>query len=89
MVSLLKNVFISERMGDWNGQLKCIELMIPFFQAAGYFKYAKSTGLYVQDLKETIDPVECEKFTQKDFLLFEEPICFLRAFFLIELSSRL
>lgn len=55
-------------MGDWELQLKCIELMILFFHAAGHFNYAKSVRLYVQDmreLEEIMDPVEYEKFTKK------------------------
>lgn len=70
MVSLLKSFIASERMGSWNAQLKCIELMIPFFHAAGHFNYAKSARLYVQDmndLKEKMDPFEYEKFTEKGY----------------------
>lgn len=57
-------------MGDWESHLNCIELMIPFFHAAGHLNYAKSTRLYLQDmksLKETMDPVEFKKFTEKGF----------------------
>lgn len=44
--------------------------MIPFFHAAGCFNYAKSTRLYLQDmrqLKETMDPTEYAKFTEVGF----------------------
>lgn len=57
-------------MGDWESQLKCIELMIPFFHAAGHFNYAKSARLNVQDmhgLKEKMDPDEYNKFTKKAY----------------------
>lgn len=41
-------------MGNWNLHLEYIELMLPFFHAAGHFNYA-------------IDPIECENFTKKEF----------------------
>lgn len=70
MVSLLKSFLAAERMGDWESHLKCIELMIPFFHAAGHFNYGKSARLYLQDmknLKKTMDPNEYKKFTKEGF----------------------
>lgn len=39
-------------MGDWESHLDCIELIIPFFHAAGHFNYAKSARLYLQDMRK-------------------------------------
>lgn len=67
MVSLIKQFLAAERMGDWESHLQCIELMLPFFHAAGHFNYAKSARLYLQDmrgLKEKMDPTEYKKFTE-------------------------
>lgn len=70
MVSLLKKFLAAERMGDWKSHLRCVELMIPFFHAAGHFNYAKSARLYLQDMNDlnnTMDPAEYEKFTEAGF----------------------
>ncbi|XP_052758830.1 uncharacterized protein LOC128202453 [Galleria mellonella] len=70
MVSLLKKFLAAERMGDWEAHLNCIELMIPFFHAAGHFNYAKSARLYLQKmrlLKLIMDPREFKKFTKEGF----------------------
>lgn len=70
MISLLKSFLASKRIGNWIAQLKCIELMIPFFYAAGHFNYAKSARLYMQDMndvKEKMDPFKYENSTEKGF----------------------
>lgn len=70
LVSLMKQFLAAEKMGDWESHLQCIELMLPFFHAAGHFNYAKSARLYLQDmrsLKEKMDPVEYKKFTDDRF----------------------
>lgn len=51
MVSLMKQFLAAERMGDWESHLQSIELMLPFFHAAGHFNYAKSARLYLQDMR--------------------------------------
>lgn len=50
LVTLLKKFIDSERRGDWNGHLNCVQKMIPFFHASGHFQYAKCAHLYVQDM---------------------------------------
>lgn len=52
MCSILRANIAAERMGDWKSHLITTELMIPYFHAAGHFHYAKSTHLYVQDMKK-------------------------------------
>lgn len=70
MVSIFKEFIVAERMGDWNSYLNTIEVMIPFFHAAGNFPYAKSVQLYLQDMKgleKIMDSEEYEKFTQNGY----------------------
>ena len=48
MVTLMKKFIDSERRGDWDGHLACVQQMIPFFHASGHFQYAKCAHLYVK-----------------------------------------
>lgn len=47
----MKQFLAAERMGDRKSHLECIELMLPFFYAAGHFNCAKSARLYLQDMR--------------------------------------
>ena len=65
MVTLLKEFIETERSGNWQLHLKCVQQMLPFFHASGHFLYAKSCHLYLQDmlnLKSKMDPTDYEKF---------------------------
>lgn len=68
MITLMKQFIHAERSGDWNGHLRCIQQMIPFFHASGHFLYAKSCHLYLQDmfkLQSSMRRDEFEKFTNE------------------------
>ncbi|KAL4105063.1 hypothetical protein QTP88_020338 [Uroleucon formosanum] len=65
MVSIVKDFIRSERLGDWDGHLKALKKMLPFFHASGHFLYAKSAYLYLQDmlkLKNNMDEQAFKKF---------------------------
>lgn len=87
MVSLSKQFLAAERMGDWKLHLECIELMIPFFHAAGHFHYAKSARLYLQDMR-SLEKKWIQKNTKSsltmDFLLLVEVIFTGLVFFRIK-----
>lgn len=50
MLEIVKCFKKDERPGNWNGLFKCVENMITYFLASGYFVYAKSTHRYSQDM---------------------------------------
>ena len=52
MVSIFKDFIVAERMGKWNEHLDCVELMLPYFHAAGHLPYAKSAQHYLQDMRD-------------------------------------
>lgn len=65
MVDLVKDFIFAERTGDWNLHVKTIESMIPFFHVSGYFNYAKSAHIDIQqmkNLKNLMDPEEYKKY---------------------------
>ena len=64
MDSILKDHIAAERMGDWELYLRTTNLMIPYFHAAGYFNYAKSAQIYVQDMLDLRNKMNPEVFTQ-------------------------
>lgn len=45
-----RNLIKAERSGKWNGYLTKVEPMILYFDESRHFNYAKSAGLYVQDI---------------------------------------
>ncbi|CAG4951420.1 unnamed protein product [Parnassius apollo] len=66
MVSIAKEFLRAERMGDWKAHLNCVKEMLPYFHASGHFPYAKSTHLYLQDMKQLqnlMDPEVYKKFS--------------------------
>lgn len=68
-VTLIRQFIEAERTGNWELHMNTIAKMIPFFDAAGHFNYAKSVQLCLQDmtnLKEVMTEEEYVKFT-KDF----------------------
>ena len=69
MVSLMKKFIDSERRGDWNGHLACVQNMIPFFHASGHFQYAKCAHVYVQDMLalKTSHPHVFKDFADKGY----------------------
>ena len=46
MVSIFKDFIAAERMGKWKEHLHCVEIMLPYFHAAGHLPYAKACLLY-------------------------------------------
>ncbi|GBO01717.1 hypothetical protein AVEN_1095-1 [Araneus ventricosus] len=69
MVTLVKQFFEAERMGNWNLHLDTVQKM-PYFHASDHFLYAKSCYLYLQhmfDLKERMTDEEHELFTTKGY----------------------
>jgi hypothetical protein len=69
MVTLMKKFIDSERRGDWDGHLVCVQQMIPFFHASGHFQYAKCAHLYVQDMiqLEYNHPQAYKEFAEKAY----------------------
>lgn len=70
MVSIFKDFIAAERMGKWNEHLVCVELLLPYFHAAGHLPYAKSAQLYLQDMRDLekkMDPTEYQQFTNDGF----------------------
>lgn len=70
MIFIVLDFIFAEKSGNWELHLKTIERMIPFFHATGHFSYAKSSTIYLQDmrkLKETMGPVEYKNFCEKGF----------------------
>ena len=51
-VMLLLHFIRAERTGDWKLHLSCVREMIPHFHAAGHLPYAKSSRLYLQQMKD-------------------------------------
>ncbi|XP_061724855.1 uncharacterized protein LOC133530806 [Cydia pomonella] len=70
MTTLVAQFIEAERAANWDLHLSSIKKMLPYFHAAGYFEYAKSCSLYIQDMKglETkMNEEEFEKFTKKGY----------------------
>ncbi|XP_063542992.1 uncharacterized protein LOC134751504 [Cydia strobilella] len=70
MTTLVAQFIEAERSANWDLHLSTIKKMLPYFHAAGYFDYAKSCSLYLQDMKglETkMNEEEFEKFTRKGY----------------------
>ncbi|GBM63930.1 hypothetical protein AVEN_131296-1 [Araneus ventricosus] len=70
MVSIAKDYISAERCGDWNGHLKCVARIIPYFHASGHTLYAKSSHIYLQDmlnLKDIFTSEEHQKFIEDGF----------------------
>ncbi|GBM36409.1 hypothetical protein AVEN_234798-1 [Araneus ventricosus] len=70
MTTLIKQFIEAERSGNWDLHITTIQQMLPFFRAAGHFFYAKCAHLYMQDtlnLKDSVDPIEYEKFTKDGY----------------------
>ena len=70
MVSIFKDFIAAERTGKWKEHLHCVEIMLPYFHAAGHLPYAKAAQLYLQDmrnLEKNIDGVEYRQFTEDGF----------------------
>ncbi|XP_048000447.1 uncharacterized protein LOC125237427 isoform X2 [Leguminivora glycinivorella] len=70
MTTLAAQFIEAERSANWDLHLSSIKKMLPYFHAAGYFEYAKSCSLYLQDMKalETkMNERELEKFTKKGY----------------------
>lgn len=70
MVTLVKQFIQAERMGNWDLHLNTVQLMLPFFHAAGHFFYAKCAHLYLQnmlELSQKIDADEYKLFTADGF----------------------
>ncbi|KAF5281918.1 hypothetical protein FQR65_LT14444 [Abscondita terminalis] len=67
MSSLIKQFLEAEKSGNWQLHLDCTQKMLPYFHAAGHYKYAQCGHLYLQEmlsLREIMDPVEYNKFTE-------------------------
>ncbi|XP_063389678.1 uncharacterized protein LOC134675401 [Cydia fagiglandana] len=70
MTTLVAQFIEAEKTANWDLHLSTIKKMLPYFHAAGYFEYAKSCSLYLQDMKglETkMNEEEFEKFTKKGY----------------------
>ncbi|GBL81247.1 hypothetical protein AVEN_143575-1 [Araneus ventricosus] len=70
MTTLIKQFIEAERSGNWDLLITTIQQMLPFFHAAGHFFCARCAHLYMQDmmnLKNRIDPIEYEKFTNNGY----------------------
>ena len=51
MTHLFRLFLFAERTGDFDLHIYCMEQYIPLFHSAGHFNYAKTTRLYVQQMK--------------------------------------
>lgn len=47
----------SEKMGNFEDQLRFIEQMLPYFHDAGHHNYAKSAHLYTQEMRKYIQSI--------------------------------
>jgi len=50
MIEILQHFIRAERIGDWNGHLKALRMMLPFFAASGHYLYLKSVYVYLQKM---------------------------------------
>lgn len=51
-------------------QLQCVERMIPYFHASGHFAYAKSSHLYLQQMRKLqscMSEYEFDRITEQSF----------------------
>ncbi|XP_044004211.1 uncharacterized protein LOC122849544 [Aphidius gifuensis] len=65
---ILFQFYESSRLGNWDLFLQSIQQMLPFFHAANHFHYAKCAQIFLQDmenLKNSMDPVEYHQFTNE------------------------
>jgi hypothetical protein len=63
MVRLIMLFLRAERAGYWDLHLYAIELMIPYFHAAGHIKYARCARLYIEQMKRLKDIMSAEEYT--------------------------
>lgn len=66
MVRTLLLFLRAERTGDWELHLFCISKMIPVLHSGGHTAYAKSTRLYLQQMRQLsnlMDPHQYVKYT--------------------------
>ena len=71
MVDLLKTFLRSQRTGDFQLYLRCLQDMLPYFAASGHNFYVKSVQIHLQDmleLKET-SPDVYNKFSSGLFVI--------------------
>jgi len=61
-IKLIKMFLRAERTGDWPLHIHTIEQMLPYFHAAGHLPYAKSTHLYLQQMKELKDKIPASDY---------------------------
>lgn len=65
LVNILRLFLRAERCGDWKLHIYSVQLMLPYFHAAGHLNYAKSTHIYLQlmaKLEESMSATELQKF---------------------------
>ena len=66
MIAILQQFIRAERTGDWNGHLKAVQKMLPYFAASGHHLYLKSAYIYLQNTirLENEHPDEYQDFIQ-------------------------
>lgn len=70
MVTIMLHYINAQRCGIWDEHLECLELMLPFFHASGHNLFAKSTHVFLQDmknLKTIMDPTEFQNLTSRGY----------------------
>ncbi len=88
---IMRLFIFAERTGDFGLHLYCVQKMIPIFQAALHFPYAKSTRRYLDTMRElpSIMPETNTKLTQKkDITPFAEVTVSGQVFSLIRRLSK-
>ncbi|KAJ8881606.1 hypothetical protein PR048_018092 [Dryococelus australis] len=69
LVTLVKKYIHDIRSDDWDGTLRCVQQMKPFFHDCGHFAYSKC-HLYKQDMQKLrfiMAPEEYEKFANEEY----------------------
>ena len=61
-VSLIICFIRAERTGDWDLHLHTVSEMIDMFHAAGHLAYAKSAGLYLDQMKGLSDSMSAYQY---------------------------
>lgn len=67
-ISLALRYIETERLGNWNLQLYCVQQMLPVYHAAGHINYVKAIQMYLQQmstLEDIMDPTEFRLFTEE------------------------
>jgi len=70
----METFLMAERIGDWKLHLQCVQKMIPYFHATGYFPYANSCHIYLSDmknLKSKLNEDVYQQFVNEGFLLLD------------------